>query len=284
MGTEFSSILGKLADKDNRAPGDYTENGLLLCGKCHAPKQRRQLLPDKTGAKSERLVPVSCRCELEAMERDKAKLETQEFRAWMQTMSGRFRVPDDTYQHFTFQMDDRRNAKVSTICRRYVEKWPEMEQNNMGILFYGSVGTGKSFYAAAIVNALLEQRIPATVTNFPRLLNILQGTRERQACIDHLGSYRLLVLDDLGVERDSTYAAEQIFSVIDSRSRSGLPLIVTTNMTLEELEQPPTMQFARIYDRLLELCPIRIRLTGESRRVDNAQRRTELARELLKGD
>ena len=80
---------------------------------------------------------------------------------------------------------------------RYVVKWPEMEQNNIGILFYGSVGTGKSFYAAAIVNALLDLRIPATVTNFPRLLNILQGTRERQACIDHLGSYRLLVLDDL---------------------------------------------------------------------------------------
>ena len=85
-------------------------------------------------------------------------------------------------------------------------------------------------------------------------------------------------------ERDSTYAAEQIFNIIDSRSRSGLPLIVTTNMALEELEQPPTMQFARIYDRLLELCPIRIKLTRESRRVGNAQRRTELARELMKGD
>ena len=284
MGTEFTSVVGKLADKDNHAPGDYQEDGLLMCGKCHTPKQRRQMLPVKIGEVSERLVPVSCQCELEELERDKARMEMQEFRSWMRSLNNRFSVPDDTYQRFTFQMDDRRNAKVSNTCRRYVEKWPEMEQNNIGILFYGSVGTGKSFYAAAIVNALLDLQIPATVTNFPRLLNILQGTRERQACIDHLGSYRLLVLDDLGVERDSTYAAEQIFNVIDSRSRSGLPLIVTTNMALEELEQPTTMQFARIYDRLLELCPIRIKLTGESRRMGNAQRRTELARELLKGD
>lgn len=278
------TALEDLISQDNQTPGDYREDGLLMCGKCHTPKQRRQMLPVKIGKVSERLVPISCQCELEELERDKARMEMQEFRAWMRSLNSRFSVPDDTYQRFTFQMDDRRNAKVSGTCRRYVVKWPEMEQNNIGILFYGSVGTGKSFYAAAIVNALLDLRIPATVTNFSRLLNILQGTRERQACIDHLGSYRLLVLDDLGVERDSTYAAEQIFNVIDSRSRSGLPLIVTTNMTLEELEQPPTMQFARIYDRLLELCPIRIKLTGESRRVENAQRRTELARELLKGD
>ena len=278
------TALEDLISQDNQTPGDYREDGLLMCGQCHTPKQRRQLLPDKTGKMSERLVLVACQCEQEAQERDRVRLERQEFRAWMQTLTGRFGVPDGTYQRFTFQMDDRRNAKVSDTCRRYAEKWTEMEGNNIGILFYGPVGTGKSFYAAAIVNALLEMRIPATVTNFPRLLNILQSARDRQSCIDHLRSYRLLVLDDLGVERDSTYAAEQIFNVIDSRSRSGLPLIVTTNMALEELEQPPTMQFARIYDRLLELCPIRIKLTGESRRVGNAQRRTELARELLKGD
>lgn len=278
------NAIERLVSRDNQAPGDYREGGLLMCGKCHAPKQKRQMLPDGNGGKSEWLVAVSCRCELEELERDKARMKMQEFQARIQELNGRFSVPDDTYQRFTFQMDDRRNAKVSNTCRRYVEKWPEMEGNNMGILFYGSVGTGKSFYAAAIVNALLDLRVPATVTNFPRLLNILQGTRERQDCIDHLRSYRLLVLDDLGVERDSTYAAEQIFSVIDSRSRSGLPLIVTTNMALEELENPPSMQFARIYDRVLELCPIRIKLTGESRRVGNAQRRTELARELLRGD
>lgn len=278
------NAIEHLASRDNQASGDYQEDGLLICGKCRAPKQKRQMLPGKTGTKLERLVPITCRCELEAMERNKAREEMQEFRVWMQELNGRFSVPDDTHQRFTFKMDDRRNTKVSNTCRRYVEKWPEMEGNNMGILFYGSVGTGKSFYAAAIVNALLDLRIPATVTNFPRLLNILQGTRERQACIDHLRSYRLLVLDDLGVERDSTYAAEQIFNVIDSRSRSGLPLIVTTNMALEELENPSSMQFARIYDRVLELCPIRIKLTGESRRVGNAHRRTELARELLKED
>ena len=158
-----------------------------------------------------------------------------------------------------------------------------MKADNLGILFYGSVGTGKSFYACAIANALLEKCVPAVVTNFPRLLNILQGIRDRQNYIDHLQTYSLLVIDDLGVERDSPYAAEQVFNVIDARARSGLPLIVTTNLTIEELKKPPTMQFARIYDRVLELCPITIKMTGESRRMGNAEARRGKARELLKG-
>ena len=275
--------IERLANQDNRTPDDYTENGLLMCGKCRTPKQKAQLFPGKDGTKIERLVPISCRCEAEGLERERAEKEMQEFRARMQELQERFHISDEAYRRFDFQADDRRNAKVSDTCRRYVEKWMEMKQNNMGVLLYGSVGTGKSFYACAIVNALLDQKVSATVTNFPRLLNILQGVRDRQECIDHLQSYQLLVVDDLGTERDSAYGAEQIFNVIDTRARSELPLIVTTNMTLEELENPPDVRLARIYDRVLSMCPIRIKMTGESRRAGDAKRRTELARELLKG-
>ena len=275
--------IERLANQDNRAPDDYIENGLLVCGKCRTPKQKAQLLPGKDGTKTERLVPISCRCEAEGLERERAEKEMQEFRGRMQELQGRFRISDEAYRRFNFQVDDRRNAKFSDTFHSYVERWPEMKQNNMGILLYGSVGTDKSFYACAIVNALLDRKVAATVTNFPRLLNILQGIRERQACIDHLQNYQLLVIDDLGTERDSAYGAEQIFNVIDTRDRSELPLIVTTNMSLEELENPSDMRLARIYDRVLRMCPIKIKMTGESRRAGDAKRRTELARELLKG-
>lgn len=261
-------------------PGDYEENGLLMCGKCHEPKQKHLIRPD--GEK--RLVSISCQCGQIALEREKAEQEMREFRAHMKELQGRFHVSDEAYRRFTFDVDDRQNQKISNICRQYVERWQEMKENNAGILFYGSVGTGKSFYACAIANALLERRVSVTVTNFPRLLNILQGARDRQVIIDHLQSYQLLVIDDLGTERDSSYGAEQIFNVIDSRARSELPLIVTTNLSLEELKNPPNMQLARIYDRVLEMCPIPLVMIGGSRRSENTKRRTELARELLKGE
>ena len=85
------------------------------------------------------------------------------------------------------------------------------------------------------------------------------------------------------MERDSAYAEEQIFNIIDARSNSELPVIVTTNLTLEEMEHPTTMQYARIYDRVLAMCPIRLKLAGESRRKANASEREQLARKILLG-
>ena len=158
-----------------------------------------------------------------------------------------------------------------------------MRANNIGVLFYGSVGTGKSFLASCIGNGLLDRQVPVAATNFPRLLNLLQGTYEKQDLLDRLSIYKLLIVDDLGVERDSAYAEEQIFNIIDARSNSELPVIVTTNLTLEEMEHPTTMQYARIYDRVLAMCPIRLKLAGESRRKANASEREQLARKILLG-
>ena len=139
---------------------------------------------------------------------------------------------------YTFAQDDQRNPKVSDVCRRYVENWEEMKAQNIGILFYGDVGTGKSFLACAIANALLERLVSVSVTNFPRILNSLQGSfdDERQKRIDRLQHYSLLVIDDLGVERDTSYSVEQVYNVVDTRARSGKPVIITTNLSLKDLK------------------------------------------------
>lgn len=276
----MDEIINRLASRDNSAPDDYEVDGVRMCGKCHQPKQMWHDLGEFGGM---RLVPIACACEAKESEKERKEIELQQFMAGVEADRDRFRVTDNAYRNMTFDKDDRRNVAISDTCLRYVEHWPEMRRNNMGILFYGSVGIGKTFYGCSIVNALLAKKIRATVTNFPRLLNLLQSAKERQEFIDHLQCYDLLLIDDLGVERDSSFAAEQVFNVIDARARSGLPLIVTTNMNLDELKNPASMQYARIYDRVLELCPITIKMTGESRRTGNAQRRLELARQLLSG-
>ena len=122
-----------------------------------------------------------------------------------------------------------------------------------------------------------------SVTNFPRILNSLQGSfdDERQKRIDRLQHYSLLVIDDLGVERDTSYSVEQVYNVVDTRARSGKPLIVTTNLSMQDLQNPPSLAYKRIYDRVLEMCPIRLKLVGESRRIDNANERKDKARRLL---
>ncbi len=224
-----------------------------------------------------------CLCEQLAYKNEVAAKRKRDFEHQMKTLKDEYGLSDEAYSECTFERDDRKDPELSDTCRNYVERWEAMKGAGVGILFCGTPGTGKSFYACAIANALLERQISALVTNFPRLLNIFQAAKDKQRYIDALRQYQLLVIDDLGVERESAYAAEQVYSVIDARYRSGLPIIVTTNMTIPELEKPGTMQGSRIYDRILEMCPVRLKMTGTSRRSERAAQKQRIVKDLLEG-
>ena len=103
---------------------------------------------------------------------------------------------------------------------------------------------------------------------------------ERIDYIDSIGRYDLLILDDLGVERNTSYATEQMFQVVDRRYRSCKPLIVTTNLTLEQMKNPPDLEHSRIYGRILEHCAP-ILFSGKDMRKDNAAVTKTTAREIL---
>ena len=190
----------------------------LCCGNCHERKQMDVTLPAVPSigrdAKTIR-VGCLCKCGQEKADAEKADRERREFEQRMDRLR-RDGITDPAYLQYTFAQDDQRNPKVSDVCRRYVENWEEMKAQNIGILFYGDVGTGKSFLACAIANALLERLVSVSVTNFPRILNSLQGSfdDERQKRIDRLQHYSLLVIDDLGVERDTSYSVEQVYNVV----------------------------------------------------------------------
>ena len=95
-----------------------------------------------------------------------------------------------------------------------------------------------------------------------------------------LASYQLLIIDDLGVERNSEYALGIVFSVIDRRIRSGQPLIITTNLPLKEIKSETMLDKRRIYDRILEMCtPMYV--GGTSKREAIASMKMEKAKTLL---
>ena len=167
------------------------------------------------------------------------------------------------------------------LAQRYVEHWPEMREKNVGLLLWGGVGTGKSYMAGCIANALMEQEVAVCMTNFARIMNELNNAfAGRNEVVDRLCGYPLLIIDDFGMERGTEYALEQIYNIIDSRYRSRKPLIVTTNLTLTELKNPQDTAHARIYDRLLELCTP-ISCTGPSMRKNIGQAKLDLLKTLL---
>ena len=84
------------------------------------------------------------------------------------------------------------------------------------------------------------------MTNFSKILNQMGAmySEERYRYIASFSNYSLLILDDLGIERSTEYALEQVYAVIDERYKSGLPVIITTNLKIAEIRNPQDVAYA----------------------------------------
>ena len=240
--------------------GDYEIDGLLYCGKCRTPKQVKVELLG-----IERKPYCLCKCEAEKRDAEKAEYERRQ----QEERIAKFRkagFPQSDMHKWTFAADDGANPKISKIAMNYVENFSEMRKRGKGLLFFGKVGTGKTFYAACIANALIDRGYPCLMTDFPRLEKTLSGMFEgKQEYIDGLNKFPLLVIDDLSRERDTSYMNEIVQDIINARYQSGLPTIITTNLTREEIANPKDINKQRPYSRLLEMCfPVEVK--GKDRR------------------
>ena len=241
MNNDFETMINTMTAAPE--PEDYTgADGLLYCGKCHKAKEA-YFTPDKAVIFGRDRHPKECDC----------------------------------------QRAEREKREAAEERRRHLEAVEDLKRRGFTdqTMFWGNVGTGKSYIAGCIANALMEKEIPVRMTNFALILNDLAASFEgRNEYISRLCRYPLLIIDDFGMERGTEYGLEQVYNVIDSRYRSGKPLIVTTNLTLQELQNPPDTAHARIYDRLIEMCAP-VCCTGENFRKEAAQAKMERLKELM---
>lgn len=291
-----SGALGGLMAQAQRAGqpenGDYYDSeGFLVCGKCHTRRQVEVNMPDLKAVpfdpkKKVRVkMPVSCRCRAERRYQEEQMLQQDKDIRAMEALKRQSlmdeRLRDVSFDSFRKTNDNAYNLK---LCLRYANHFDEMVAKNQGLLFYGGVGTGKTFAAACIANHLLNQRIPVIMTSFVKLLESMQGfSEDDSALIARLNRAKLLIIDDLGAERSTDYALEKVYDIVDSRYRAKLPIILTTNLSMTELKESTDIRYTRIYDRIFEMCyPMQFK--GQSWRKVEAARRFDAMKNFLEGN
>ena len=274
----INQIIGGLFPPRQPKEDEYINeaDGLIYCAKCHTPRQC-------VISHSDRIItpPVMCDCQRVAEEKADAAFQQRQaaFRIERLKSSG---LQDRYLRDYKFENDKSYNPSEIKTARKYAEHWNEMKSESTGLLLWGDVGTGKTFIAACIANALIEKGVSVLMTNFSKILNSLSAMFDvdRNNFIESFNRYSLLIIDDLGIERNSEFALEQVFNVIDSRYRSKKPLIITTNLTLDELKHPKDLAHARIYDRVLERC-VPLKVNRQNIRQFNAANTLRSAKKLF---
>lgn len=142
----------------------------------------------------------------------------------------------------------------------------EKKQKNM--YFFGNVGTGKTHLSLAIANQLIKYSHSVIYKRIDDLLEIIielkYEDKENKEQLEILKSVDLLVIDDLGAEKTSAFALNQIRIILEERANMNKAIIINSNLDLDNLQK---FYGARIADRIIENFNIYELKTEESIRV-----------------
>jgi DNA replication protein DnaC len=153
---------------------------------------------------------------------------------------------------------ERINPDVVREVRNFVRDIDRHLPAGQGFWLTGDVGTGKSTLAMLISKTALEQHHSVAIYSVPHLLAVIRDTYNgdvgEQSYLDlfrKLAAVDLLHLEDLGAEKQTDWVLEQLYSLVNQRYEDQRPVVATTNLSFDELEEQIG---ARTASRLIEIC------------------------------
>lgn len=190
----------------------------------------------------------------------RAKLEQIERLFSLSNLGRRFR--ERTFENFRAEL----NPEAYRIALDYAQNFELYAQRGQGLIFTGSFGVGKTHLAAAIANYLIVNKsIPVVFGTVSALLGELKKAYESESISadrieKRLCTVELLIIDDLGKEKPTEWLVEKLYLIINSRYENYKPVVITTNLTLDEIEQRVNIAGSytgsAIVSRLVEMCKI----------------------------
>lgn len=130
-------------------------------------------------------------------------------------------------------------------CRKYAENFDEHTTANL--LMVGKTGLGKTHLSLAIANLIIARGFGVVYGSAENLLTQLESEHFGRSDSDTLQSLLdcdLLILDDLGTEFRSGFTVSCIYNIINSRQLTGKPVIISTNLNMQEMTDYYTERFS----------------------------------------
>ena len=261
MNKELEKVMIEDVEYSFDPEKEYIKDGHAYCKVCHERKDGKAL--EFFG--KQMIFKTACKCDRdrEAKEKERQKqLEIERLKSSCFTSIIQW--------SYTFENYQGKENQSLIIAKNFVQDYALMKKENIGLLFYGTVGSGKTYLACSIANALIEQyQISVKIRNFSQIINELQKggfDLDKNAYIESLVNTSVLILDDLGIERDTSYAKEQVYNIVNNRYLKHKPTIFTTNLSYSQIENcTESVEYQRIYSRIIEMC-IPVMVLGEDYR------------------
>ncbi len=138
------------------------------------------------------------------------------------------------YQELNFEnfIIDLNNKNAVKMANDYINKNKDKILSN-GLIIMGESGVGKTHLTAAIANKLIENDKIVLMGRLTTLLDMIKETfrdttKSENELIELYSNVDMIIIDDLGTEKISSWALEKLYTIIQNRFENGLPIIITT--------------------------------------------------------
>lgn len=257
----------------------------IICPKCGKHLYKVYNIFNK-----DRVIRVNCDCEAEVSKKKQLESEAKKKQLRLETlitnslMDNKFKK--STFENWNFEKGTK---QMHELGKKYVNNFEECKKEGLGLLIYGEPGNGKTYLSSCIANELLKEFIPVICVSISGLLSRIFETHNRWGkeaesdVIRGLCNADLLIIDDLGTENINDWSKSTLYNIIDSRYRSNLPLIITSNLNIIPKQKNgilADLYNRRTEDRIFEMCtPVFNK--AKSIRIEEAKKKTELLKKIL---